>query len=226
MKKKMKVNNLFKNRVNIFDKVSFGISLVPILTMMTMFTQFFREGLVVNGTHFADESLFASIWDVSMNFLGHVSSFQIFVLAALFIYQVWFTINFFVTKLDGRKRRKTHDLGLFILCCSIWVAILVFAAIFVFAIWDFSWLLVWFVGLINSFQPMTSIIIIALGLALIYIIVSLKYILTKGFDKYLKECEKSDYEFDKGELMVGVIKILVILLFSVITSFQFINIIR
>ena len=206
--KKVKMKNLFKNRVNIFDKVAFGISLVPLFTMMTMFTQFFREGLVVNGTNFAEESLFAAIWDVSMDFLSHVSSFQIF-----------------VTKLDGRKRKKTHDLGLFILCCAVWAAILIFAAIFVFAIWDFSWLLVWFVGLINSFQPMTSIIIIALGLALIYIIVSLKYIITKGFDKYLKECEKSDYEFDKMELITGVVKILTILLFSVMAAFQFINII-
>ena len=72
---------------------------------------------------------------------------------------------------------------------------------------------------------MTSIIIIALGLALIYIIVSLKYIITKGFDKYLKECEKSDYEFNKMELAVGVIKMLTILLFAVMVSFQFINII-
>ena len=223
--KKVKMKNLFKNRVNIFDKVAFGISLVPLFTMMTMFTQFFREGLVVNGTNFAEESLFAAIWDVSMDFLSHVSSFQIFVLAALFIYQVWFAINFFVTKLDGRKRKKTHDLGLFILCCAVWAAILIFAAIFIFAIWDFSWLLVWFVGLINSFQPMTSIVIIALGLALIYIIVSLKYIITKGFDKYLKECEKSDYEFDKMELITGVVKILTILLFSVMAAFQFINII-
>ena len=221
----MKTKNLFKNRVNIFDKVAFGISLVPLFTMMTMFTQFFREGLVVNGTNFAEESLFAAIWDVSMDFLGHISSFQIFVLAALFIYQVWFTINFFVTKLDGRKRKKTHDLGLFILCLAVWAALLIFAAIFIFAIWDFSWLLVWFVGLINSFQPMTSIIIIALGLALIYIIISVKYILTKGIDKYLKECEKSDYEFDKVELITGIVKILVILLFSVMAAFQFINII-
>ena len=223
--KKVKMKNLFKNRVNIFDKVAFGISLVPLFTMMTMFTQFFREGLVVNGTNFAEESLFAALWDVSMDFLGHISSFQIFVLAALFIYQVWFTINFFVTKLDGRKRKKTHDLGLFILCSAVWAALLIFAAIFIFAIWDFSWLLVWFVGLINSFQPMTSIVIIALGLALIYIIISVKYILTKGIDKYLKECEKSDYEFDKVELITGIVKILVILLFSVMTAFQFINII-
>ena len=185
MKKKVKMNNLFKNRVNIFDKVSFGISLVPIFTMLTMFTQFFREGLVVNGTNFADESLYAAIWDVSMDFLGHVSGFQIFVLAALFIYQVWFTINFFVTKIDGRKKKKTHDFGLFILCCSVWSALLIFAGIFIFVIWDFGWLLVWFVGLLNSFQPMASIMIIGLCLAVIYIVVSLKYICTKGFDKYL-----------------------------------------
>ena len=223
--KKMKMNNLFKNRVNIFDKVSFGISLVPLFTMMTMFTQFFRDGLVVNGTNFAEESLFAAIWNVTLDFVSHMSGFQIFVLAALFIYQVWFVINFFVTKLDGRKRKKTHDLGLFVLCCAVWAAILIFGLIFVFAIWDFSWLMVWFVGLINSFQPMTSILIIALGLALIYIIVSVKYILTKGIDKYLKECEKSDYEFDKIELITGVTKILVILLFSVMVAFEFINII-
>ena len=80
--KKVKMKNLFKNRVNIFDKVAFGISLVPLFTMMTMFTQFFREGLVVNGTNFAEESLFAAIWDVSIDFLSRVSSFQIFVLAA------------------------------------------------------------------------------------------------------------------------------------------------
>ena len=221
----MKTKNLFKNRVNIFDKIAFGISLIPIFTMLTMFTQFFRNGLIVNGTNFADETLFVAIWDVTLDFFKHVSWFQIFVMAALFIYQAWFLINYFVTKVDGRKKKRTHDLGLLILCCSIWSAMLIFAGIFVVVIWDFSWLTVWFVGLLNSFQPMTSIIIVALILALIYIIVSVKYILTKGMKKYLKECEKSDYEFNKMELAVGVIKMLTILLFAVMVSFQFINII-
>ncbi len=219
------MKNLFKNRVNIFDKVAFGISLIPIFTMMTMFTQFFRNGLVVNGTNFADESLFAAIWEVTFEFLAEMNSFQVFVLAALFIYQVWFVANVCITKLDKRKKKRTHDLGLLILCCAVWAAIIIFGLIFVFAIWDFSWLMVWFVGLIDSFQPMTSIVIVALGLALIYIVVSLKYILTKGIDKYLKECEKSDYEFNKLELTTGVVKILAILLFSVMVAFQFINII-
>ena len=64
----MKAKNLFKNRVNIFDKIAFGISLIPIFTMLTMFTQFFRNGLIVNGTNFADETLFAAIWDVTLDF--------------------------------------------------------------------------------------------------------------------------------------------------------------
>ena len=76
--KKVKMKNLFKNRVNIFDKVAFGISLVPIFTMMTMFTQFFREGLVVNGTNFAEESLFALPASYKENILckEHIASRQ------------------------------------------------------------------------------------------------------------------------------------------------------
>lgn len=221
----MKAKNLFKNRVNIFDKLAFGISLIPIFTMLTMFTQFFRNGLIVNGTNFADEALFVAIWDVTVDFFNHVSWFQIFVMASLFIYQVWFIINYCVTKIDGRKKKRTHDLGLLILCCSIWISILLFAGIFIVVIWNFSWLTVWFVGLLNSFQPMTSVIIVGLILSLIYIIVSVKYILTYGMKKYLKECEKSDYEFKKMDLIIGVVKMLFILLFAVIVSFQFINII-
>jgi hypothetical protein len=224
-KKKIKMMNLFKDRANIFDKISFGISLIPIFTMITMFTQFFREGLVVNGIHFADGSLYSAIWDVTLDFFSRISGFQIFIIGALFVYQMWFIVNYCVTKLDGRRKKRTHDFGLFLLCCSVWVSIIMFALIFILAIWDFKWLTVWFFGLLKSFQPMTSVIIIALILALIYIIVSIKYIVTKGFDKYLKECEKSDYEFSKMDLFIGITKILVILLFAVIVSFKFINII-
>ena len=41
------MKRLVKNRVNIFDKIAFGISLIPFLTFCTFFTYSFSEKLNV-----------------------------------------------------------------------------------------------------------------------------------------------------------------------------------
>lgn len=214
------MKRLVKNRANIFDKLAFGISFVPILCMYTLFTYYFNEGLVINGSNISSEGMFTAVRELVGEFLGSISLFQILVIAVLTLYQVWFIVNMFMTKVDKRKKKKTHDFGLFVLSVLIWAFVLLVAGIFIVAIWDFEWLTAWFIGVFIEYQPMATFIAIGLAFALVNIIYNVQQILSKGMKKYLKDCEESDYKFTRGEMLVGFAKLFVVMLFAVIVAYQ------
>lgn len=216
------MKRLVKNRANIFDKLAFGISFVPILCMYTLFTYYFNEGLVINGSNISGEGMFVAIKELVSEFLGSISIFQIFVIVLLTLYQVWFIVNMFMTKVDKRKKKRTHDFGLFVLSVLVWAFVLLVAGIFIVAIWDFEWLTAWFIGVFLEYQPMATFIAVGLVFALCNIIYNVKLILEKGMKKYLKDCEESDYKFTRGEMLVGFVKLFVVMLFSVIVAYQMI----
>jgi hypothetical protein len=211
------MKRLVKNRVNIFDKIAFGISLIPFLTFCTFFTYSFSEKLNV-----AIEENFGAfdvVLEMVRHFFEYISIFQIVVLCILFLYQIWFVINVIMTKADKRKKKKTHDLGLFVLSSALWVFVLGIVGIFVITIWDFELLVAYMLSLYIEFQPMATLLVLALVLALINIINNVRYILVDGVKKYLKDCESCDYKFTNGEMLVGTFKLFTILLLVVIVTY-------
>lgn len=211
---------LFKKRVNIFDKIAFGISFIPGLFILTLFTYYFNEGLVVNGTDLSDQGMFFVIKNLLGKFFSNISVFQLLVLILLLAYQLYFIFNVFITKKDGRKKKKTHDFGLFILSCLLCIFVILYVGFFIITIWDFEWLVAWFIGLFMEYQPLASLFIIIVILAFINVIYNGQYILTKGMNKYLKQCESCDYKFTSSEMIIGLVKLSVILLLSIIVSYR------
>ena len=214
------MNRLVKNRVNIFDKLAFGISFVPLLCFCTMFTYYFNEGLMINGNNIAKDGMFYVMKELIGDFFRDISFIQLLVVLVLFMYQIWFIMNVFMTKVDKRKKKKTHDFGLFVLSVALLAEVLLIAATFIVAIWDFEWIMAWFIGLYVEYQPIAIFFTILLILAFINIIYNVHAILSKGMKKYLKECENSDYQFTRGELWVGMIKIFVVLLLAAMVGYR------
>lgn len=214
------MNRLVKNRVNIFDKLAFGISFVPLLCFCTMFTYYFNEGLMINGNNIANDGMFYVMKELIGDFFKGISFMQLLVILILFMYQLWFIMNVFMTKVDKRKKKKTHDFGLFVLSVALWAEALLIAGTFIVAIWDFEWIMVWFIGLYVEYQPLAIFFTILLFLALINIIYNVHAILTKGMSKYLKDCENSDYQFTRGELCVGMTKIFIVLLLAAMVGYR------
>lgn len=214
------MNRLVKNRVNIFDKLAFGIIFVPLLCFCTMFTYYFNEGLMINGNNIAKDGMFYVMKELIGDFFRDISFIQLLVVLVLFMYQIWFIMNVFMTKVDKRRKKKTHDFGLFVLSVALWAEVLLIAATFIVAIWDFEWIMAWFIGLYVEYQPIAIFFTILLILAFINIIYNVHAILSKGMKKYLKECENSDYQFTRGELCVGMVKIFVVLLLAAMVGYR------
>lgn len=103
------MKKFIKNRVNIFDKIVFGISFIPLLCIMTMFTYYFNSGVVVNGSDISSNGMFFVIKELIGDFFVNISLFQLLILALLLAYQVYFIVNVFITKADGRRKKKKHD---------------------------------------------------------------------------------------------------------------------
>lgn len=219
------MKKFIKNRVNIFDKIAFGISFIPLLCIMTMFTYYFNSGVVVNGSDISSNGMFFVIKELIGDFFVNISLFQLLILALLLAYQVYFIVNVFITKADGRKKKKKHDFGLFVLASSLCVFTLVCGLFFVICVWDFEWLLALFIGLFIEYQPLTTLLLLTLILAIGVVLHDGHFIITKGMNKYLKECESSDYKFTYKEMIVGITKIVVILAVCVVLSYQFVMLI-
>ena len=211
---------LFKKRVNIFDKIAFGISFIPSLFILTLFTYYFNEGLVINGTDISEQGMFFIIKNLLGKFFSNISVFQLLVLILLLSYQLYFIFNVFITKKDGRKKNKTHDFGLFILSCLLCIFVVLYVGFFVITIWDFEWLTAWFIGLFMEYQPLASLFAIIVILAFVNVIYNGQYILTKGMKKYLKQCESCDYKFTYKEMILGLVNLGIVLFLCVIVSYR------
>lgn len=210
------MRKLVRNRVNIFDKLAFGISFIPFLCFCTMFTYYFNQGLIVNSSDISRDGMYYVIKTLLYDFFTDISIFYILILLLLLGYQLYVIINVFITKTDKRKRKKTYDFGLFIFSCLLWIMGILLSLMLIIGIHDFEWLMAWFLGIVVEYQPIVIFVMFILFIALINIFYNLKFILTKGMKKYLKECEKGDYKFTRGELFVGLVKIFIVLLFTVI----------
>ena len=212
------MRKLIKNRVNIFDKLAFGISFIPFLCFCTMFTYYFNDGLIVNSSDISSKGMYYVIKTLLLDFFSSISVFSIMTLLLLFGYQLYVVINIFITKSDKRRKKKSYDFGFFIFSCLLWVVSIILSSMLIIGVHNFEWLMVWFLGIVVEYQPLVIFIMFLLFISLINIFYNLRFILKKGMKKYLKECEKSDYKFTRGELLVGLIKIFIVLLFTVVVG--------
>ena len=58
------MRKLIKNRVNIFDKLAFGISFIPFLCFCTMFTYYFNDGLIVNSSDISSKGMLKRCYSI------------------------------------------------------------------------------------------------------------------------------------------------------------------
>ena len=74
------MRKLVRNRVNIFDKLAFGISFIPFLCFCTMFTYYFNQGLIVNSSDISRDGMYYVIKTLLYDFFTDFSIFFIFIL--------------------------------------------------------------------------------------------------------------------------------------------------